>query len=413
MVELSAVKHTLRHLNATVASHEDGNFTVTYGATTFLLQNSDIELYLSQKTSIKRPVPPAIFFPGFYEHAVDIQGPPASAYRLFRGEEEIALHDKSDNRSMTLAPASVVFVLAQLDSDDPNYGWRGVASPAVIRRQLLREEGNDNVADFTRLFPRVFTVRVETSLQDKWAYSLSKLKSLAEAMLFHVTYAKGTGLSLTSSWERTYHRLGLRHDSEPQCPSRTYNPELLAYYSLAFGSDSLLLAYIALYKILEYFFTSSSEKALHSGIGAKLAEPTFSHTNTKKLRELTRIIRVHDGKFDERRLLRTVLEDHLDIDEVRDWILEFDKENSAYFTTERKILSEPMKVDTSDNQLFTTIAARIYHIRNALVHHKEGEEARFIPFSGQEAILHKEIPLLLYLAECLIIRNGKDIPVSP
>ncbi len=48
-------------------------------------------------------------------------------------------------------------------------------------------------------------------------------------------------------------------------------------------------------------------------------------------------------------------------------------------------------------------------IRNALVHHKEGEVSRFIPFSGQEAILYREIPLLIYLSEQIIIKTGKDI----
>ncbi len=124
---------------------------------------------------------------------------------------------------------------------------------------------------------------------------------------------------------------------------------------------------------------------------------------------MTKIIRSHDAKFNERRLLQAVLEDHLNIAEVRDWITEFDKQNSAYFTTERNVFAKDMKVDISDDELFPTIATRIYHIRNVLVHNKEGEDARFIPFSGQEKDLRKEIPLLLYLAERLIITDGKDI----
>jgi hypothetical protein len=35
--------------------------------------------------------------------------------------------------------------------------------------------------------------------------------------------------------------------------------------------------------------------------------------------------------------------------------------------------------------------------------------SRFIPFSGQEAILYRELPLLLYLAEQIIIKTGKDL----
>lgn len=411
MVEVSAVKDVLRHLDATVSPLENGDFAVACGEDKSLLRNLDMELYLSRRTSIKRPVPPAIFFPGFYEHAVDIQGPSPSMFRLFRNrvEDAIALESKDKNRRITLAPASLTFILAQLDSNDPSNRWRNILPFSSMRHQTSREGRKDDLGDFRRLFPRMLTVRVETSDDDEWAGKHSKLRSLAEAMLFHVTYAEGIGLTLTGSWERDYYRLGLRRNSELQFPLRIYNHELLAYYSLAFGTDSLLLAYIALYKILEYFFTASSEKPLLCGIAAKLVEPDFSYTKEKKLRELTKIIRSHDAKFNERRLLQAVLEDHLNIAEVRDWITEFDKQNSAYFTTERNVFAKDMKVDISDDELFPTIATRIYHIRNVLVHNKEGEDARFIPFSGQEKDLRKEIPLLLYLAERLIITDGKDI----
>lgn len=48
-------------------------------------------------------------------------------------------------------------------------------------------------------------------------------------------------------------------------------------------------------------------------------------------------------------------------------------------------------------------------IRNALVHNKEGEIARFIPYSGQEEALHKEVQILIFIAEQLIIKTGKDL----
>ena len=138
-------------------------------------------------------------------------------------------------------------------------------------------------------------------------------------------------------------------------------------------------------------------------------EPDFAHTKPKKLKELAKLIRIHDNKLDERRLLRTVIEHYFDSDELRDWIQVFDAENDGYLTTERDVFAERLKLDISRDQLFASVANRIYHIRNALVHHKEGEVSRFIPFSGQEAILYREIPLLIFLAEQIIIKTGKDI----
>jgi hypothetical protein len=68
-----------------------------------------------------------------------------------------------------------------------------------------------------------------------------------------------------------------------------------------------------------------------------------------------------------------------------------------------------MKVDTSDNSIIQNVSSRIYAIRNALVHNKEGEISRFIPYTGQEEALSKEVQLLLFIAENLIIKTGTDL----
>ncbi|HCI13603.1 MAG: hypothetical protein A2063_07505 [Gallionellales bacterium GWA2_60_142] len=108
-------------------------------------------------------------------------------------------------------------------------------------------------------------------------------------------------------------------------------------------------------------------------------------------------------------MLQTALEQYLDKDSVRQWIATYEGNNGPHYTEEREVFGEPLRIDTSDNQLFPTIAARVYHIRNALVHNKEGEISRFIPFSGQEKILLSEAPLLQFIAEELILKTGKDV----
>jgi hypothetical protein len=68
-----------------------------------------------------------------------------------------------------------------------------------------------------------------------------------------------------------------------------------------------------------------------------------------------------------------------------------------------------MRIDISDSTIIPNIASRIYTIRNALVHNKEGEIARIIPYTGQEEVLHKEVQILVHLAEQLIIKSGENI----
>jgi len=94
--------------------------------------------------------------------------------------------------------------------------------------------------------------------------------------------AKGIPVSFTKSWERTYYWLGRKENETVQFPLRTYKSELVSYYNLALASDSLVLGYLALYKILEFFYTSVSEDALHQKIKDQLVAPDFAHTKPKK-----------------------------------------------------------------------------------------------------------------------------------
>lgn len=408
MADIIQVEQLFRFLKTPVTQTKDGDFVIDYNNVKFKLTNVDVDEYFKVKANMESPVPTAIHIPSWFEQAVDVQGRGPMTYRLFRGNNEIALEDKTQTRRVVLSPASTMFVLAQLDSDQIQMLHRFISFFRLRFRQT-RNSDDSQLIPLNELLNRILTIKVSTTPGDLLARNPGKLKSIAEASLFHIAYGQGIGISLSLSWERAYYRLGLRRDSSVQFPLRTYSSELLAYYHLALGSESLIMTYLALYKVLEYFFTSSSDRLLHQKMTEKLVEPDFSHTKSKKMQELARIIRIHDSKLDERRLLRTVIEHYFDVEELRNWITTFNTDNDNYLTTERDVFAEQVKVDTSDDQIFASIANRIYHIRNALVHYKEGEISRFIPFSGQEAILYRELPLLLHLAEQVIIKTGKDL----
>ena len=62
--------------------------------------------------------------------------------------------------------------------------------------------------------------------------------------------------------------------------------------------------------------------------------------------------------------------------------------------------------DISNPKLYKKMAARIYKTRNSIIHSKSGEKAVYSPFKDDEA-LEKEIPLLRYVAEEIIIKTSK------
>jgi hypothetical protein len=55
------------------------------------------------------------------------------------------------------------------------------------------------------------------------------------------------------------------------------------------------------------------------------------------------------------------------------------------------------------------LSNRIYNVRNALIHSKEGEKRRYVPFSENENELRKELPLIRLVAEQIIINSSKNI----
>ncbi len=91
------------------------------------------------------------------------------------------------------------------------------------------------------------------------------------------------------------------------------------------------------------------------------------------------------------------------------WINDYEAGSVSYFTVPQTIFGQSFTLDLNPDNLAPSLAKRIYHLRNALVHSKEGELPRFIPFSGQEAVLSTEIPIILFLAEQLILKTGEDI----
>ncbi len=397
------VKTLLRALNPSEAISDGDDFAVTIGGATIKVSGSDANGYLRDKPSLVHASDTALSAPGYHEQVVDIQGRGPVSWRLFRESEEISLKHPNNDFEITVGPVSTNLVFSLTDSDAIAKDLRRAV---MMRRNPYREKENLNLRD---LFARIISVKIRAPSGHALFNNSRQLRALAEASLYHIAFGYGVSIIPIQSWERSFYSLETRRKELVQFPLRTYNSELVAYYQLALGAESLILSYLALYKILEYFFTSAAEHVLFERVKEQLVAPDFSHLKTGKLRELTKTIRRFDQKMDERKMLQTVLEQYLDKDSVRQWISAYEGNHGPHYTEEREVFGEPLRIDTTDNQLFPTIAARVYHIRNALVHNKEGEISRFIPFSGQEKILLSEAPLLQLIAEELILKTGKDV----
>lgn len=84
-----------------------------------------------------------------------------------------------------------------------------------------------------------------------------------------------------------------------------------------------------------------------------------------------------------------------------------------YSTTDVSFADEGKKISFNDtaDAVYSTIRNRVYAVRNAIVHSKEGERLRYEPFR-HDAELSKEVPLIRAIAEEIIINSAKALDIK-
>ncbi len=374
MVNLSTVRDIFRRFpNCSVIAKKNGFFTIKAFQDLYYLSIKDVEEYLSVKTQLKNPLETSVYFPTYYEQAVTVGTMRSS--RLFYDNDLIELKSHDGVTNISVGYITSLFCLNLIDRDDVPFNIRRYIRPGYSPRGEKSKPGLGNMF-------RIRSVRITTSPDVPYSCDQKYLLRCCESGLFNLAYSSGTSIGLSQSWERSYYWLRNKRHEAAQFPLRLYNSELTAFYHLAMGSESLILSYLALYKILEFFFTSSSEQDLHQRVKEKLIQPDFHHTKAGKLRDLVSVIRKYDQKMDECKMLQTVLSHYIDKADMRIWIEQFESDQGKHYSCDQILFGDGFKVDMSDDQLLFSIAKRIYHIRNALVHNKEGEILDLPRFSG-------------------------------
>jgi hypothetical protein len=405
MANINEIQSLLAPLPISTSSESDDRFTFELFGNSFYIPKSEVDHYLAIKDKIVSNPTTSIFYPGYYEHMLEYRSHISVKFG-WEKDDIFHLENQDNTLSVKISLASSPFLLHVIQEMDSKDARRRLA----LRYMSSRDKGSRTQEHWSTAFRRMRTIQVSSLKEDSMQMSREKFLQIAESALFHIAYGSGDGFYLSHSWERTYH-MPLRWDMNIQFPKRIYESDLVSYYQLALSSESQMLSYIAFYKIIEYFFLSASEKVLHRLIADKLIQPEFSHTKSEQLRQLAALIRKHDQRMDEPKMLTTVIEQFFPPTEgeIETWIKEYENTWGAYYTSPQQIFDKTQVVDLRQGEISSSIAKRIYHIRNVLVHNKESDFARFVPFSGQETVLSQEIPLILYLAEQLILKTGKNL----
>ena len=200
--------------------------------------------------------------------------------------------------------------------------------------------------------------------------------------------------------------------NEFTAPKRVYVTELTNQYYMGLSSKLPFVQFISYYHVMEYFFEKVYNDDMIKNLQDKISSPRFSIKREQDIKDIVRFVtkKVHDknDRYDinELEALELVLKKYIDISEllgnIPDTAIDYYKNYEVPFSKGDIVDFN----DVTNSKLYKKTAARIYKTRNSIIHSKSGEKSVYSPFKDDDA-LEKEIPLLRYIAEEIIIKTSK------
>lgn len=285
------------------------------------------------------------------------------------------------------------------------------------KRLRIRFYDMENINCFDDLCQslRLLTVTINKSNLN---IPFSKIKSVFQSYLFNLAYNYDMCLALSN--ENESDRL-MRHRARREgqlFPYKAYNPELVKYYNQGLSSDAPLAQYLAYYHVAEFFFQSISEQDVFQEIESYITSPSFSPYSKTSIKDFYKKIKKKiqaqkdNDVWDERNALLLCLKQYVpDISKLVQTISNLDTSAINYYSnTDVPFAAEGKAINftLTSEEVYPVLRNRVYSVRNAIVHSKEGEKLRYEPFIHDKT-LAKEIPLIRAIAEEIIINSAKPL----
>ena len=177
----------------------------------------------------------------------------------------------------------------------------------------------------------------------------------------------------------------------------------MTYLMSGVTCDSLRIAYLYFYQVLEYFFVRAQNRFL-------LRE--FERTKVLISSELDdnllrQVLKDYTNALRERESLKLVLQEVVDIAKFKEFILA-DQDRTRQFTTDISIGKKTaLNLQAADDKLISSLAERIYFFRCAIAHAKGDADMYMAIPEISDTIICGELPLL---KNCLLrhFKSGGD-----
>lgn len=260
---------------------------------------------------------------------------------------------------------------------------------------------------------RNITLRVEDVEVPDETRAVEMLEAFGNAALFEIDRALGVGLRPSRHVDRAREvdssgpvprRLASEYDREP----------MLLYWYARSATDLPLLAFLAYYQVLEFYFPVHSRAKALSALRAALAGLNFDiMRNADLVRILETIKSNRKGSFgSEREQLKATLEQCVSAEVLRDF-LEQDAGRLHFFGSEACTVVSPttIPIGGASRDWRGEVARRVYEIRNRIVHAKGGYDDLdpLLPFDLETKLLSHDIALVRFLAREVLRANARPL----
>ena len=355
-----------------------------------------------------------------FETAIDFLKRDVPPFRYYEKEHYVV---EEHGYKMYIAKASELYLTALIckvgAEENVDIGWR---RSFHFNYHYLTREGSDPDTLFDSF--RVLTVRIQTPVH----MSLSQFNKMLSSYLYNISYNYDVAFT-KKDFNEERHRFHKRISREGQLfPYKSFNGELVKYYYQALTADMPITQYLAYYHVAEYFFQQIAESEAFTAIEHMLTHPSFSPYKKGEIRRfydnIKRIMRTQrdDGLWDEKNGLLSCIKKFVpDLDELKCSINAIDSNVIAYYqenapafaSLDESYSDENVTIDFSaaSEKVYKAIRNRVYLVRNAIAHSKEGERLRYEPFRHDKE-LQKEIPLIRAIAEEIIINSAKPLEIE-
>ena len=174
---------------------------------------------------------------------------------------------------------------------------------------------------------------------------------------------------------------------------------------------------MSFYHILEHFFEKIYNEDLIKSVQDKLTAPSFSYKRPKDLNALVKTVqdklryKNEEFQINEPEALRLVLDKFiLDFQEIKDEIGTYDSNLLDYYKTEEVSFSLANRVNFDEDRqvILKNLRERIYKTRNSIVHSKDTDKTKYLPFKHDRE-LSKEIILMRIIAEKIVIGSSDEL----